>query len=156
MSPRTEHCLLRLFSSQLIVMIWRRYILLLKRICKLSLRRTRIIKYIGFSEIGRGYAPGVSTVYCYMCGHPYLGWLEGIVTCEMYVEEEDATFIHGARWTEDCWHPLVQVVAFWTSTATQTGYTNHQIQNITLLVSIGPALQHKQDTPITKYKTSLY
>ena len=57
-------------------------------------------------------------------GQSYLGGLEGIVTCEMYVEEEHSAFIHGARWTEDCRHPLVQVVAFRTSAATRTSYKN--------------------------------
>ena len=49
--------------------------------------------------------------------HQYLGGFEGVVGCEGDVQEEDASLVHGARWSQDGRPPLIDVVSFWASTA---------------------------------------
>ena len=47
----------------------------------------------------------------------HLGRLEGVLWREVNVEEEDASFVDGARWTENRRYPLVQIVALGAGTA---------------------------------------
>lgn len=48
---------------------------------------------------------------------PYLWRFERILGREMYVQEEDSSFINRSRWAQNRGHPFVQVVSLGSSTA---------------------------------------
>ena len=78
----------------------------------------------------------------------YLGGFEGVVRCEGDVQEEDASLVHGARWSQDGRPPLIDVVSFRASTAeSETQTLNHWvIVNICTGALVFPVAESTTDT----------
>ena len=64
----------------------------------------------------KALAEGVCCV-AWLQGNTYLGWFEGVVWCEGYVEEKHSSLVHGAWRAQDGRPPLIDVVSFGTGTA---------------------------------------